>query len=57
MHNKVLDVSGSAIMPGAKVIVWPKKTGFFDRVNQMWYLDEHGVIHSALNTFALTAKS
>jgi len=57
MHNKVLDVSGSAIMPGAKVIVWPKKTGFFDRVNQMWYLDEHGVIHSALNTFAFTAKS
>jgi len=56
MHNKVLDVSGSAITPGAKVIVWPKKSGSDSR-NQMWYFDGHGIIRSALNNFALTAKS
>jgi len=56
MHNKVLDISGSAITPGAKVIVWPRKFGS-DKRNQMWYFDGHGIIRSALNNFALTAKS
>jgi len=56
MHNKVLDINGGSSAPGAKVIVWPKKTGG-DHRNQLWYFDEGGIIRSALNDFALTAGS
>jgi len=56
MHNKVLDISGGSSKPGAKVIVWPKKPGGNNR-NQLWYFDGNGIIRSALNDFAFTAKS
>jgi len=55
MHTKVLDIAGGSSLPEAKVIVWPKKAGI-DRRNQLWYFDENGIIRSALNDFALTAK-
>jgi len=55
MHNQVLDVAGGSSMPGAKVIVWPKKHGI-DRQNQLWYFDANGIVRSALNDFALTAE-
>jgi len=56
MHNKVLDIAGASLMPQAKVIVWPKKSGI-SRYNQLWYFDENGIIRSAQGEFALTAKS
>lgn len=55
MHRKVLDIEGGSSNPGARVIVWPKKTSG-DRQNQLWYFDENGIIRSALNDFALTAE-
>ena len=55
MHRKVLDIEGGSSAPGARVIVWPKKTSG-DRHNQLWYFDEQGIIRSALNDFALTAE-
>jgi len=55
MHQKVLDIEGGSSSAGAKVIIWPKKTGG-DRQNQLWYFDESGIIRSALNDFALTAE-
>jgi len=56
MHGKVLDVNGGSPNPGTKVIVWPKKRDGHAR-NQLWYCDVNGFIRSALNDFALTAKS
>lgn len=55
MHSKVLDIEGGSSTPGARVIVWPRKTSGECR-NQLWYFDENGIIRSALNDFALTAE-
>lgn len=54
MHGKVLDIEGGSSGQGARVIVWGKK-GDGSR-NQLWYADYQGIIRSALNDFALTAK-
>jgi len=56
MHGKVLDINGGSSAPGAKLIAWPKKAGGSAR-NQLWYFDGNGIILSALNDYALTAKS
>jgi hypothetical protein len=54
MHGKVLDIEGGSSAQGAKLIVWPRKHD--GSRNQLWYCDYQGVIRSALNDFALTAK-
>lgn len=55
MHGKVLDVQEASKEPGAAVVVWSKKATPED--NQLWATDEHGIIRSKLNGFALTASS
>lgn len=70
MHKKVLDIAGASEKSGAKVIVWPKKHSeacnidiagikltLNDARNQHWYFDANGIVRSALNDFALTAKN
>ena len=56
MNGKVLDIHSGSSKPGAKVIVWPKKLGC-DNINQLWYFDGNGIILSAMNHYALTARS
>lgn len=53
MNGKVLDVAGGNEGAGSKVIVYERK--FPPSRNQLWFLDEMGVIRSAINGFALQA--
>lgn len=47
MNGKVLDICGGNSCPGALVIVWPRNCP--PSKNQLWYFDNNGIIHSALN--------
>lgn len=55
MNGKVMDIKGDNASSGASVIMFPRKGG--NCPNQLWYFDEQGVIRSALNNFALEARS
>jgi hypothetical protein len=55
MNCKVLDIKGDNATSGAQVIMFPKKGSKCP--NQLWYFDEQGVIRSALNNFALEART
>jgi Ricin-type beta-trefoil lectin domain-like len=55
MNCKVLDIQGGSPVSGARVIMWPKKSG--RPSNQLWYFDSQGVIRSALNDFVMEAQS
>jgi hypothetical protein len=50
-----MDIKGDNATSGAPVIMYPKKGG--NCPNQLWYFDEQGVIRSALNDFALEART
>lgn len=54
MNGKVLDVERGSTNPGAKVIMYRKKSP--PAKNQLWYMDQQGIIRSALNDFALHAS-
>jgi len=47
MCDKVLDITGASKNPGAKVILYQKKSGGND--NQLWFEDSYGNICSKLN--------
>jgi len=51
MNCRVLDICNENPNPGAKVIMWPRKSNL--EFNQLWYFDGQGVIRSALNDFAM----
>jgi hypothetical protein len=53
MHGKVVDINGGSQSPGAKVIVWPKKSP--PAKNQLWYCDQQGFIRSALNDMVFSS--
>jgi len=55
MNGKVLDIKHSENKPGADVIMYPSK-GSRKATNQLWYLDDNGIIRSMLNDYALEAK-
>jgi hypothetical protein len=49
LHGKVLDIEGGRRVPGADVIVWPRK---INCRNQLWYIDaKHHILRSSLNDF------
>jgi len=50
----VLDVRGAENRAGAQVILYADKGDLAD--NQLWYEDEHGVIRSKMNGFAIDAS-
>ena len=52
LHGKVLDICREDIKSGAKVIMYDRNQKK-QKKNQLWYLDGHGYIHSALNDFVL----
>lgn len=54
MNSKVLDISGGSSASGAKVILWPKK--YPQSTNQLWYFDQQGVLHSALNDMVIDTR-
>jgi len=51
MNGKALDINGGNASPGAKVIMWPRKSS--SDSNQLWYFDGQGIIRSALNGFVM----
>merc|ERR1711976_87087 len=51
MNERVLDIKGDQVEPGAKVITYTKNEGITD--NQIWYEDRYGVIRSKLNDCAI----
>lgn len=53
MHGKVLDIEKENANSGAKVIMWNKHKEKEHKKNQLWYLDQRGFIHSALNDMVL----
>lgn len=52
LYQRVLDVAGGNTQPGAQVVMHSRKKGK-ERTNQLWYMDNNGVIHSALNDLVL----
>lgn len=52
LNGKVLDVEGQCPDPGTKLCMWDQKPEE-SAVNQLWYLDPHGVIRSCLNDFTI----
>jgi len=55
MNGKVLDIKKGSTSPGADVIMYKPKHGL-EAKNQLWYLDDNGIIRSILNDFALEGK-
>ena len=55
MNGKVLDVKGADPSPGAKVIMYDRRTELAN--NQLWYEDENGVLRSKLNGFVMEAPT
>ena len=53
MHGKVMDIERNNAKEGAAVIAYQKNK---DARNQMWYLDEEGLLRSALNDFVPCAS-
>lgn len=54
LNGKVLDIRGADSSPGTKVIMYDQNDGMSD--NQMWYEDQHGIIRSKMNDFAIDAS-
>jgi len=55
LNGRVLDVAGAKKDAGAKVVVYDKHTPA--ATNQLWYIDQHGYIRSALNDMTFTSTS
>jgi len=55
LNGKVLDIKGAENRSGADVIMYKPK-GTRQAQNQLWYIDDIGVIRSFMNDFALEAK-
>jgi len=53
--GKVIDIQGASVAADAKVILYTKNASSQDR-NQLWYVDEHGHIRSALNNMVFQNK-
>jgi len=53
--GRVVDIQGASTSADAKVILYTKNMAAKER-NQLWYLDEHGHIRSALNDFVFHNK-
>lgn len=52
MHGKVLDIAEEKTDPGAKVIMWDKHSPAAP--NQLWYLDNQGLIRSSLSDLTIS---
>ncbi len=50
MNGKVLDIQGAKANTGTPVVTWPRKNPPAN--NQLWYLDQDGIIKSKLNNLA-----
>lgn len=55
MNGLVADIKHNNTNPGAEVIMWNKKSP--PARNQLWYVDQQGVIRSAFNDLALDAPN
>ena len=49
-----MDIARGEAAPGTQVIAWPRTEP--THINQLWYQDEHGFIHSKLNDYVLTEQ-
>jgi len=47
MNGKAVDIRGANASPGADVITYRKKSP--PSKNQLWYIDQQGILRSALN--------
>jgi len=53
MNNLVLDIKGAHSATGAAIVMYKKNSP--PSLNQLWYMDEQGLIFSALNDFVFYA--
>ena len=53
--DRVLDVRGENMSAEAEIISYKRKPPG-KCLNQLWYLDDEGIIHSALNGMAMDIK-
>jgi len=55
LHGKVLDIEGANPGPGAALIMFGKKSPIVK--NQLWYVDQQGLVRCALNDLTFTNKA
>lgn len=51
LSNRVMDIRGDSASNGAQLITYAKKEVMFE--NQLWWEDQHGVIHSKMHDFVI----
>jgi len=55
LENLVVDIKGAHATTGASLVVYKMNTP--PTLNQLWYMDEQGLIYSALNDFVFFASA